>query len=992
MSRSSLRSAAAAALFVLTAARGVASAQSRFDVWTTEHGLPQASVVNVVQTPDGFLWASTLGGLARFDGLRFRVFDTATNPELPTSRLAAIFVDDTGVIWVVTQDRQLLRFDGATFQLIGRNAGLPAGPVIRTTRQRDRLVVETTTGAALLEHGRLAPDTRPGPAPSLGLKEIGAAPDGARWFVDGQGIGYRYDGDRLTRRLPLPPERDDRLYEDRAGRVWLRDTRRGELLCVVDGVVRRYGARDGVVGVSTVWVKEDDDGTLWFAEQGGLIRYRDGQFTMFTKADGLPDNYVNSVFRDREGSMWVATQRGLARMRAQPVTTYSVEQGLAARNTYPILQDRRGDLWIGGWTGLTRRRQGVLEDVSAAAGVTGRNVLSLHETRDGAIYIGMYGGGIRRVTVERPDARMTSAQVDVGRDIGAVHAIYERANGELWAGTEGGAFRFGGELLERALAKTAGASVFLEDASGLWIGTTDGLARYANGAVTEVGAAAGFPGKRVRMLHADRDGALWIGTYDSGLFRYKNNVFTRFTTADGLPSNGAFQILEDAESRFWISSNSGIYRVAKAELNDVAAGRLRRVTAVRYGRDDGMANQECNGLGRPAGVLASDGRLWFPTQDGVAVIDSRQAGRLPAPPVAILSASVGGMPVTARDRIEIRSGSTSVDVQYAALTFVRPDLAQFKYRMEGLETEWNLDRSGVRTARYARLPYGTFTFHVIAANREGVWNDAGASLTVVVVPPFWRTTWFLSLVVMAVMAAGFAAHRVRLGVIERKRAVQEAFARQLIDSQETDRRRIASELHDGVSQTLVVIRNWSQMAGQSLGEDTTERRRLGDIANAASQALGEVREVVQDLVPYHLERQGLAASIRDAAARVADASGITIECELAEVAGLVSDGLALRLFRVVQEGLNNIVKHSGATHATITLTEASGRVQVTIRDDGRGFDPGAVTPTSSRGGFGLVGMLERTRMMGGEMTVESAPGRGTSIIISVPLTPARRSS
>ena len=233
-------------------------------------------------------------------------------------------------------------------------------------------------------------------------------------------------------------------------------------------------------------------------------------------------------------------------------------------------------------------------------------------------------------------------------------------------------------------------------------------------------------------------------------------------------------------------------------------------------------------------------------------------------------------------------------------------------------------------------------------------------------------------------AAAFGGHRWRLGALERKQAVQQAFARQLIDSQEADRKRIAADLHDGVSQTLVVIRNWARMGAPLATQDEPAAKRMGDIAEAASQALGEVRGVVQDLLPYQLERVGLVESMRETAARVADASGIAITCDLAAVDGRLSPGTQLRLFRVAQEGLNNVVKHSGARAASLEMIGRPAHVQLIIRDNGKGFVPGAVTPTAAGDGFGLVGMAERCRMMGGDLRVDSAPGKGTVITIAVP--------
>lgn len=969
-------------LVLLVVAHGTAAAQYHVDTWTTDQGLPQSTVANVVQTPDGFIWASTLGGLVRFDGVRFRVYDTATNPELPNSRLAGLFADESGGLWVTTESFELLRFRAGTFHKVGPADGFPSGEITRSYKVGRGWLIRTRTGAAIIEkNGQIVPDTHPGLLPALGLRMIGVGPGDVRWFDDAAGLAYRYDGARLTRTVTLPADRAEIVFEDHTGRLWMSHRSSGLLISLTGDVVHRYGPKDGVPTTSYVSWFEEPDGTIWFGESGGLLRFRDGTFRLFQTTDGLPSNQVGSVFRDREGSLWVATQGGLARFVEPPITTYSVEQGLAAKNTYPILQDRRGDIWIGGWPGLTRYRNGVFENVSEASNVLKRGVSSLAETRDGTIWVGLSDGGVRRLTIDGADARITPTSL---LRPNVANAIYETQSGDVWLGGARGAFRWHDGVVDEPLPRTANASVFYEDNRGtLWIGHAAGLARYANGVLTQVGANDGFTGQRLRMIYPGADGTLWFGTYDTGLFRYRDGRFTRYTTAEGLPANGAFQILEDAQARFWISSNSGIYRVAISELDAVAEGRLRRVTAVRYGKDDGMLNQECNGLGRPAGIRAQDGKMWFPTQDGVVVIDPQNAGRLAQPPVAILDAAVDGRSVPL-DRIEIRPGSRGLDVHYAALTYVRSELASFRYRMEGLESEWHEDTGADRTARYAQLPYGHFTFRVIAANRDGVWNEVGASIPVVVVPPFWRTTWFMSLAFLAFVGAGFGTHRFRLGVIERRRALQEAFARQLIDSQETDRKRIASDLHDGVSQTLVVIRNWAQIGEPSLPEDSAGRKRMGDIGRAAAQALGEVREVVQDLVPYHLDRTGLVDAIRDAAARVADASGIPIACRLTELDGCLSMDTSLRLFRVVQEGLNNVVKHSGATSAELDMTRDDTRVRLTIRDNGRGFDSTAVTPATPGHGFGLVGMSERARLMGAEIAIASTPGNGTSITISVP--------
>lgn len=958
-----------------------AVAQYRVTTWTTEHGLPQSSVNAIAQTPDGFIWVATLGGLARFDGRTFRTFDTTTNPELPHTRFGGLVVDGAGQLWVTLQTREVMRFAGDRFQVMGEADGVPAAFVDRMYLQHGRIRLDTARGSVIWQGGRFADEPGGPPEDARHLTFAGVSSgNGARWYRDTAGKAYRFEDSRLTRTIDLPGRW---AFEDRSGRVWALSIG-GALVSLDGGTLRTHGIPAGQLGLETLAPVEDPDGTLWFFSTLGLVRFRDNRFTSYTTADGLPDNYLRAIMKDREGTHWVGTNTGLSRLIEQSITSFTAEDGLAADNTYPVLEDRDGTIWIGGWPGLTTYQNGRFAAVSLP-GVNGRtlNVLSLMEDRGGAVWVGTMGAGIIKITSGRVEVIAGSQVLEMA------HVIYQSRGSDIWVGTSGGLARYRDGTFTR-LRRTDGnhggeTGVVFEDSKGtVWVGNMAGLARVVDNVVVQVGDDNGFTGKRVRAIYEDASGTLWFGTYDTGLFRYRDGRFLRFTVREGLPTNGAFRIIEDEQARFWISSNVGIYRVDRAALDAVAEGRERMTPAVLYGRDDGMASQEANGLGQPSGLRARDGRIWFPTQRGVAILDPASMKQNTAPPpVALLDVSVGGFPTAARDRIEIRSGSREFQVRYAALTFIRPELARFKYRMEGLDADW-VDAGTDRTVRYADLPFGTFRFRVIAANRDGVWNEEGASIVVAVIPPFYRTTWFMALMLSLVATTAYGGHRWRLAGIERTQAVQQAFARQLIDSQELDRKRIASELHDGVSQTLVVIRNWARIATPSMPPESPGGKRLGDIADAATQALGEVRNVVHDLLPLHLERMGLVEAMRDAATRVGDASGIAITTRFDHVDTHVSTETALKLFRVAQEGLNNVVKHSGATGASIDVALESAQVRLTIQDNGKGFEPDDVSPTSAGDGFGLVGMAERARMMGGDFTITSAPGRGTTIIIVVP--------
>lgn len=962
---------------------GSAAAQYRIDVWTTENGLPQNVVTDVTQTRDGFLWLSTFGGLVRFDGANMHVFTTINAPGMRSSRLSGGLIETPdGALWVNTEGHGVLRYLAGAFTTFGEPEGVPRTGIRTLFAEDGRLVIDTAGGLIRWDGARFVPhaSARPGgdDPRRITISSFGSA---AVWYRDAEGIHRLGDG-RVTRTLPgLNPRR---LFEDRAGRIWMETQERRLHSVTPEGLSRVYGPEDGVLRTVTLSMSEDREGNVWFGSRagGGLYRFDGRRFIHYSTADGLPSDNVGRVFEDREGTRWVATEAGLARLTLRSMASYSSADGLEADNSYPIIQDRRGDVLIGGWAGLTRYRDGSFTPVAREFGVAGENVMSLAQDREGAVWIGLWGGGgVRRVK----DGIVTLFPGSGGAPGVVVRAILQ-GRSDLWFGAAG-LWRFRDGAFTAAAGYAGGdVHALFEDRAGtLWIGTDSGVVRYRDGAFTDYRVQAGLAGGPVRAIHEDRDGTLWFGTYDSGLFRFRDGRFTRYTTREGLFANGAFRIIEDSQDRFWISSNSGIYRVARRELDAFANGSVKEITSVPYGRRDGMLNPEANGGGQPAGIRTRDGRIWFPTQRGVTVFDPAAIPVDPAPPpVLITSVLVADQPVPlGGDGIEIRRGPRSIEVQYAALTFIRPELTRFRYRIEGLDTRW-VDAGQVRTARFAQLPYGTFTFRVIAANRDGVWNEQGAAVRIVVVPPFWRTGWFAALVFGGVAALALGVHRARIAHVRRQEALRAAFSRQLIDTQEGDRRRIAAGLHDGLSQSLIVIKNWALLGKKALPADHAVSGRLDEIESTAAQALGELREVVHDLAPHNLERLGLAQSISEMVDKIQGASGIQFKCRVTELNGKMAKAVQINLYRIVQEAINNVVKHSGAARAWVEMDEDEGLLRVAVRDDGRGFDTGT-RPTPGSGGFGLFGMAERLRMIGGQLSVDSAPGQGTSLMIELPL-------
>jgi signal transduction histidine kinase len=339
-----------------------------------------------------------------------------------------------------------------------------------------------------------------------------------------------------------------------------------------------------------------------------------------------------------------------------------------------------------------------------------------------------------------------------------------------------------------------------------------------------------------------------------------------------------------------------------------------------------------------------------------------------------------------RSAIEIRPGQENFEIEYTALSFINSANLRFRYKLEGLDPDW-VEAGTRRTAYYSYVPPGDYTFRVIAANSDGVWNAEGKSVRIRVLPPFYRTWWFVTLAGLAISGAVYGVFRYRFMQLERRQAAQRAFARQLLESQEQERKRIAAELHDSLGQNLLVIKNRAQLQALTL-PDEQSRTQFTEFSDAVSQTLEEVRTISYDLRPPHLDQLGLRTALVAMIEKVSASSTIQFTHAVDELDGLVRPGDEITLYRIVQECLNNILKHSGATKVALTLAAGAGELVLTIRDNGRGFMPDE--ETRRRAGLGLQGIAERVRILGGTHAIESAPGQGTTVTLRIALKDKQR--
>lgn len=995
----------------------------------------------IVQTRDGYLWLGTYGGLVRFDGVRFTVFDTGNTAALRSNAIQALLEDRAGALWIGTNGGGLTRFEGGRFATFTTAEGL-SNDIVRTLYE-DRegsLWIGTNDGLTRRQHDRFSAfTTREGLTNTFvrAIEEDGA---GVLWVGTNGGGLCRSEGGRftcLTTKDGLPDNFIFALLRGQDGALWI-GTNGGGLCRRTDGRLETFTTRDGLSS-NIIWsLREDSRGSLWIGTYGGgLTRFRDGRFAVFGTREGLSNDFVRALWSDREGSLWIGTYSGgLCRLRDGKFTTYTAREGLSNDFARTILEDRQGALWIGTTGGgLCRLQQGAFRCWGAREGLA-PDVRALFEDAQGTLWVGTAGAGLfqlRNGRITRHPAAEVVAHLNVS-------AIVADGRGGLWVGTNG---RGIGRLAEGwtsyttadGLAGNFVLTMLVDRRGALWAGTDgSGLARLEEGRFAAFKRKDGLASDIVFCLHEDAEGALWVGT-SGGLTRIKAGRLETITTRQGLLDDVVFQILEDGQGQFWLSGNKGLSRVARTELAAVAEGRRKAVAAVGFGAADGMKTNECSGVAQPAGWRGHDGRLWFPTAQGIVAVDPARIPRntLP-PPVQIEDVVVDGEPVAS---FEIPPDRQRFEFHYTALSFLAPRKVQFKYRLEGFDSDW-VPAGTRRTAYYTRLPPGRFTFRVAASNNDGVWNERGDALTLTVRPHFYETPWFYALA--GLLAAGVAsgAYHVRVRQMQAYRRGLEALVaartRDLVAEKERseaaraeaeraraqaerqkeiaqEAARVKSELlsiaaHD-LKSPLQSIAGYAELTAESAAASAAVLEYAGHSARAARRMLDIVNRLLEsdsiDRPGLSLARQTvdvgrLALALAGSLQTQAAAKKQRIHARAEE--GCLVDGDEEWLGQVLENLLSNAIKYSPQRRSIwLSVSKADGTVRIEVRDEGPGlteedktrlfgrFQRLSARPTGgeSATGLGLSIVKQLTELHGGKAWAESeGPERGSRFIVELP--------
>ncbi len=883
-----------------------------------------------------------------------------TEEGLPQGSVRAIAQTPDGYIWIATLDG-LVRFDGVRMTVFSKSEV----PEMTSNRCVSLLVDRRGTLWVGTEDGGI-------------LQKAGAA-----FLAYGRSHG-------------LPTLNIGALAEDEQGRVWA-TTNLGPVFLEQDRWVRSGGIGSSPTPPPVpkeeipapmlaadrqrhqhhrLWARRER-GRVWLLDGGYLHRYEgEGWLTFANAVPAVAVSGPNALFEDREGSLWIGSEEGLVQATATAVRALVPNGSAAERNVYTLAPDSAGRVWVGTQSDPLLWERGTLLTLAGRSWWPQGWMTAIEPDVDGTILAGG-PGAIFRIRPGRGFEKL--------RDAAGARDFLRDRRGTLWVATEAGLLHetpAGWESI--APLSSADVKVLLESRDGaLWVGSYVGLTRIDGGNIRTWTTADGLSSDRVRALHEDESGALWIGTYDGGLSHFANGKFMSIRKRDGLYDDGVFAILDGGDGRYYMCSNRGIYSVAKRELDAFASGTSRRVNHRAWRSVDGMPSSECNGGRQPSGFRAADGTLWFPTQRGIAVIDPRAAPENALPPLVVVEEiATERRSIRPGEPVVMAAGERLLEVRYTGNTFLRPDGARFRYQLAGFDDDW-VDAGSRRFAQWSHIPPGQYMLTILAANSDGVWSPEGASVAIHVQPYWWETTWFRA--VALALGAGLLGtlYQRRVSLFERRRAEHEAFARRLIESQEAERKRIATELHDGIGQALVLIRNRA-LLGLRDGTSDALARQATEISTLAADSIDEVRKVSYGLRPYQLDRLGLKRALEALMEQTADAAAISIETAIGDVDNLLTKDAEINVYRIVQEAVSNLVRHAQARTAHVEVGVSGRELAIRVDDDGVGFDPDTVA-NSLRGGLGLSGIAERARLLGGRMTVRSAGGRGTSLMVQIPV-------
>jgi signal transduction histidine kinase/ligand-binding sensor domain-containing protein len=962
--------------------------------WRAKEGI--AEVRAIAQSADGYIWVGTPEGLFRFDGISFARWQSRFGQHTAAGSVSVLCAAADGSLWIGSGDSVSRLFQGSliTYSTLGE---LAQGDVTSIVEDHDGTIwVGTTKGLARFQHGRWS-----SPGAKMGLPEGGVivqlvdrtkslwltvddpdiaggtvlaalrpnaqrfeltavrmgsaavvreAPDGRLWVAEGiRSVRPFSPGTEL---YPSPgiALQSRTILLDRESALWIGSMGRGLYRAQTPELPGRsdpesklpsdhFGEKEGLSSDFILCAMQDREGSVWFGTAGGLDRFRENRILSFSVAEGLIFDQQLAVAAAGGGALWTCSEQGLQRIDGDKVQALGLDWiGPGAVNSvYSLYAERSGELWVGALNGIGRIQGGARQPVEIENGLELHNVTAITRDPEGGLWLCDQLRGVCRLLNNKPRIFPAGPQ----------------------------------------LSSLAVNAAITDPAGRVWLGFQDGsLSVYQDGQF----CAYSVP-QSITALLCDRAGQIWIAG-PGGLSRFRAGRIETLTALNGLPSTDLSGLVEDDAGYLWLAGRSSLARVLPAELDKAFADPSFRPACDVFDAGDGLRGVPRQGRPFPIATKGSDGRLWFSTTAGLAVIDPRRIHRnTVVPPVHIVRAFINGEPVEPLPGQNLPPSARDIKIEYAGLSFVNPEKVLFRCQLEGYDKGWQ-EAHALRQASYTRLPPGSYTFRVVACNNDGAWSEPGDTWSFIIRPAFYQTTWFYSLAAAGLGLMFWGAYRWQ---VARVTALAEAHMNTRLEAQLAERKRIAQELHDTLLQgvTGVRLKLWAiaHQMPESLGG---LREQLTQVIRQTEQCLAESRNSVWALRSPRLEEAeglpgALSAAIRQQVAGTKLRLNFLVEGAPRKLSGIAE----YNLLRICEEAVANVLKHARASRIEVRLCFEPRQAILRVEDDGGGFDA-TVQPGDNSRHFGLAGMRERARILGGGLEIQSRPGGPTRVVLHVP--------
>lgn len=996
--------------------------QYTHEVWQTDHGLPQGSVNSIQQTKDGFLWLATQEGLVRFDGVQFTVFDKSNTPQIKSNHIVALAVDRKGVLWIATLSEGVVTYRNGKFESLDSISYL-AGTQIQYLYSDFKNVIWVCTrdsGVVKIDSQSVTRYSMQDGLLSNNTWEVAVDMNMRVWIGMDIGLSIILPDTIISfsKADGLASKEVYALHPAHSGEMWIGGRDGLQKFALQNNRLTssiHLTIKEGLPGNGVYQIITDQQGNMWLAGNKGLTRYYKGQISTFTDKDGLSERLVNTVFVDREGNLWIGTDGGgLNVLKDGIFTSYSIKEGMPHNNTWTVFEDNEKNIWVGTDEGLVLfdSTSKIKKIFNKKDGLSHALIWSIAQDANHAVWVGTINGLnkiVKQKIVELPS--------HLKLDDHAVNSLYPDREGALWVGTAGnGLFKIVGDKIITIGSEQGVSNKFINVITGdrngnIVIGTDgDGLLFLRNDTVVQrYTTEEGLPANFIHSLYVDSSNAIWIGTLGNGLSVFNGTAFHNFSTKNGMFDDVVFQILEDDFGRMWFSCNKGIFQVERRQFSDVMNGTSAHIVYTAYGKENGMSSSECNGGTSPAGWKTADGNLWFPTSRGVTTVNPKNISINTQPPLVVVEDMIiDNESIDKTTAAIIPPGKQRYEFRFTGLSFDGPKKVRFKVMLEGYDKEWD-DIKYRRAAYYSYLPPGEYTFRVIAANSDGVWNMDGASMPFIVQAHFYETKIFYFSVVVILVLVTYGSFRWRIRNIRARQAELERLVEERTKNL-TEANNAKSQLLSFVAHDLKTPVITINSIAQEIKTFEIDRHFRGYL----------------DLVELNSKRiVTLISEILNITAIETGKFQFKLEpINMADVAGLVVDGYQIqaqrkdqllqysvnehdrctvmadssKLQEAMENLVNNAIKYSPrGSMIQVNVVRNNGSVRFSVNDQGPGineqdklklfkkFTVLSAKPTGGEiaTGLGLAIVKEIIEAHKGKIFVESEPPNGTTFTIEL---------